>query len=177
MGLYAQNCKPFFEKVDEFSKDTLVFYGGELDESSFFSDKNLNVFFIAGKANDSMSASFFIRRQIMDKEDISEIQGTLDDLRIKKGQTAFLSLSNGESIRMTAQADSKRERQKLLGTVVISTTCVYTFTPAQMTLLAENTITNYRIEMAETILQGKKLKPNRTSKLKSQFECAAKRFH
>lgn len=175
--LSAQDCKPFYEGKDEFTGNSLIYYGGELDESGFFSDKNLMVSFIVGKADDSLTASIFIRRQIMDKEDVSERQETMDELRIKKGQMLYLSLSNGESVKMTAISDSKREKKKILSTVVISTVNVYNFTPSQVKLLAENTITGYRIELAETILQNKKLKANRTTKLKAQFACAVQKFN
>lgn len=176
LGTEAQPCKPMYEAKDEFTGLNQVYYGGELDESGFFSDKNLLIGFIAGKNGDSLNASAFIRRQIMDKTNGAEIGATLDDLRINKGQELYLSLSNGESVKLVAITDSKRERKKVLSTVVISTTAVYGINKDQLKLLSENSITGYRIVLAETLLQNKKLKTGRTGKMQEQMKCAYERF-
>ncbi len=173
--LWAQDCKPFYVGKDEFTGDSLILYGGELDISGFMSDRNIEVYFLAGNGNDSLVSSFLVRRYL--DKNAPEVEQTKDELRIEKGAKAYLSLSNGESIVVEAKNKSLLQKKKVLSTITLTTSTYYSFTAAQQALLAANTITGYRIDLAETILQNKKLKPNRTAKLKSQFECAAKRFH
>ncbi|MFN0202549.1 MAG: hypothetical protein ACKVTZ_13575 [Bacteroidia bacterium] len=174
-SVYAQDCKPFFQGKDDLTQVTQIYYGGELDNSGFFSDKNLIVYFIAGTDNDSLRASFFITRYTT--TDNTEVKGEIkDDLKIVKGAKAYLSLSNGGNIALEATNNSALQKKKSLSTIAFTTSAYYSFTKEQLKLLAENTITGYRIDLAETVLQNKKLKSNKTAKMKSQFACAVDKF-
>lgn len=171
MRVTAQNCEPFDKFEDKFTKKKHILYGGVLAKDIVFSSKDLLVMLLVGTVNDTLCSAFYITKYL-DEDNFEGKMDTKEDFKIKQGQNAYLVLSNGENIQITANYDSRLDKKKQLSTVYITVSATYSFTKEQLEQLAQSPITDFRIDLAEVSpIQGK-VKSKMASKLKEQFECA-----
>jgi len=163
-GSLPKNCKPAVSKIDEFTEQEVIAWGGKLGTGrNMFQGVSQSVALHIGDVDGKQIIDMTVQYQQKEND------ASVNEIDIPKG-SEFMVKTTGGILTFVAEK-SQRIKRKMMGYNVTVVSLIAEISVEQVQKLANNPITMYRIVSLETEAIKGDVNSSKAQKLRGQFKC------